>query len=221
MTSRKADWSKRTAKKTAGTTVVLDDTVSVPTSTDVVWARLEDVPLVASCLPGLDPTTLVDEGDGVFRAQMRNTVMGISANWDLRATIRPDSARRVLEVGLEGEDQKLNMKLHGTAHVLVQSQGELESLLDYVADLRVDGSLAAMGGPVIRAIIADAITQFVSVVGGRTELERVAWYRRALNALRGWWGRVIGRPDGEGGRSVGTPKPPGLPREAPPTPQPR
>lgn len=193
MTSRKADWSKRTAKKTAGTTVALDDTVLVPAAPDLAWARLEDVPLVASCLPGLDPTTLVDEGDGVFRARMTNTVMGISANWDLRATIRPDAERRVLNVALDGEDSKLNMKLKGTADVLVRGEEAGQSRLDYTANLRIDGSLAAMGGPVIRSILSDAIVQFVGVVGGQEHAEHAAWHVRVRSALRDLWQRLSGR----------------------------
>jgi carbon monoxide dehydrogenase subunit G len=195
MTSRKADWSKRTANKTAGTTVTLDDRVLVPTSADVAWTRLEDIPLVAACLPGLDPSTLVHEGDGAFRARMTNTVMGISANWDLRATMRPDAHRRLLNVVLDGEDSKLNMKLHGTADVVVRAEDEAQSTLDYTANLRIDGSLAAMGGPIIRSILADAIAQFVSVVGGRTEPERIPWYVRARQTVRSWWRRLTGRRD--------------------------
>jgi carbon monoxide dehydrogenase subunit G len=193
MTSRKADWSKRTAKKTAGTTVELDDTVQVPAAPDLAWARLEDVPLVASCLPGLDPATLVDEGDGQFRARMTNTVMGISANWDLRATIRPDAGRRVLNVALDGEDSKLNMKLKGTADVHVRGGEAGQSLLDYTANLRIDGSLAAMGGPVIRSILSDAIAQFVGVVGGQQETDAVVWHVRFRTAVRAWWNRHVRR----------------------------
>lgn len=194
MTSRKADWSKRTAKKTAGTTVVLNDHVIVPVTTDRAWSRLEDVPLVASCLPGLDPTTLVAESDNVFRARMVNTVMGISANWDLRATIEPDATSRVLRVLLEGEDPKLNMKLNGDATVEVKPADGDSSLLDYVANLRIDGSLAAMGGPVIKAILADAIEQFVAVVGGQEVTPKPSPLQRLRDRLASWWRSLRGEP---------------------------
>lgn len=179
MTTRKADWGKRTStKKTPGTTVELADRVVVPTTPAQVWQRLEDVSLVASCLPGLDPDSLVAESDTVYRAMMANTVMGISANWDLRATIEPDAASRQLNVLLDGTDARLNMKLHGVAGVRVVP-GESQSLavLDYTANLRIDGSLAAMGGPVVRSIMADALAQFISVVGGVEPPPRGAWIR--------------------------------------------
>lgn len=179
MATRKADWGKRTAnKKTPGTTVELDDRVEVPASQDQVWSRLEDVPLVASCLPGLDPTTLVAESASVYRATMVNTVMGISANWDLRATIEPDAGRRRLKVLLDGTDTRLNMKMDGVAQVDVTSgTAPTQAVLDYTAHLRIDGSLAAMGGPVVRSIMADALNQFISVVGGVEQTRTGVWGR--------------------------------------------
>lgn len=193
MTTRKADWSKRTAKKTAGTTVVLDDSIHLPVSADVAWRRLEDVPLVASCLPGLDPDTLVAIGENAFRARMANTVMGITANWDLRATISPNDATRQLKVILDGEDTRLNMKLDGVADVSVRAN-ELElAVLDYTANLRIDGTLAAMGGPVIRSILDDAIAQFVAVVGGVEPVLRRSLMARWWERLRGWWTRISHR----------------------------
>ena len=194
MTARKADWGKRTAnKKTPGTTVELDDRVAVPATPDQVWSRLEDVPLVASCLPGLDPATLVAESDSAFRARMVNTVMGISANWDLHASIEPDALQRRLKVHLDGTDERLNMKLQGIAEVLVlPGEASSQAVLDYNANLRIDGSLAAMGGPVVRSILADALTQFIAVVGGIAPPQRLGWWarfkavvKRAFKGMRG------------------------------------
>jgi carbon monoxide dehydrogenase subunit G len=190
MATSKADWSRRTAKKTVGTTVSLDDVVALPATPDVAWTRLEDVPLVASCLPGLDPATLVAVGPDTFRARMANTVMGITANWDLSATISPEAGRRVLNVVLEGEDRRLNMKLDGVANVVVRADETGRALLDYTANLRIDGSLAAMGAPVIRSILADAIAQFVAVVGGHEPVERRSLLARLRERLRDWWTRL-------------------------------
>ncbi|RNM12030.1 CoxG family protein [Nocardioides pocheonensis] len=189
MASRKADWSKRTANKTAGTTVSVADVVTMPTTPDVVWNRLENVPLVASCLPGLDPATLVAVGPNAFSARMTNTVMGISAHWDLSATINPEPDLRVLNVVLKGDDSRLNMKLDGIAVVHVRPDDTGRALLDYTANLRVDGSMAAMGGPVIRSILGDAIAQFVAVVGGQDRVRR-SLFARLRERAADWWARV-------------------------------
>jgi carbon monoxide dehydrogenase subunit G len=191
MATRKADWGKRTStKKTPGTTVELADRVEVPSTPDQVWARLADVPLVASCLPGLDPATLVAESDAVYRASMANTVMGISANWDLLATIQPDAASRHLTVRLDGTDSRLNMKMNGVAEVRVMP-GETASIavLDYTANFRIDGTFAAMGGPVVRSIMADALAQFISVMGG-ADRPQVGLWHRMQNFFRALWATV-------------------------------
>jgi carbon monoxide dehydrogenase subunit G len=188
MTTRKADWGKRTAtKKTPGTTVELADQVEVPSTPGQVWVRLEDVPLVASCLPGLDPASLVAESDTAYRARMANTVMGISANWDLRATIEPDAPNRQLTVRLDGTDSRLNMKMNGVAEVrVVPGESVGVAILDYTANLRIDGSFAAMGGPVVRSIMADALAQFISVMGG-VERRRVSLWARFRDFVRSMW----------------------------------
>ena len=193
MSSHKPDWGKRLTKKKAGTTVELDDQLVVPVGPDEAWKRLEDIPFVASCLPGLDLSTLHAESDTVYRARMVNTVMGISANWDLKATIAPDPARRHLTVALEGNDAKLHMQLNGTAEVSVLHQPAGQATLDYVANLRIDGSLAAMGGPVIRAIVADSIDQFVAKIGNVARSAPVPWHRRLIQRLRAWWKRISPR----------------------------
>jgi carbon monoxide dehydrogenase subunit G len=195
MTGRRADWSKRTAKKTAGTTVALDDELVVPVSPETAWKRLDDVPLVASCLPGLVPDSLEAVGDNVFRARMVNTVMGMSANWDLKATVRPEEAERRLQLLLEGTDSRLGMKMDGVAEVLVRANEAGNALLDYTANIRVDGSLAAMGGPVIRSIVSDAIGQFVEVVGGAEPQQPASWHARLRRRLSAWWRRITRRSD--------------------------
>lgn len=193
MTSRNAGWDKRLNKKPVGTTVALDDELLVPVSASEAWKRLEDIPFVASCLPGLDLSTLQAESETVYRVRMVNTVMGISANWDLKATIAPDATRRHLTVALEGEDAKLRMTLKGTAEVAVLDHAPREAKLDYVANLRVDGSLAAMGGPVIRSIVADTIEQFVAKIGKVAPATPVTPRSSLAQRLLGWWQRITNR----------------------------
>jgi carbon monoxide dehydrogenase subunit G len=193
MTSRNANWGTRLNKKPAGTTIELDDTLIVPVTAGEAWRRLEDIPFVASCLPGLDQSTLHAESDTVYRARMVNTVMGLSANWDLKATIALDPTRRHLTVALEGDDAKLRMKLNGTAEVTVLDRTGAEATLDYVANLRIDGSLAAMGGPVIRSIVADSIDQFVAKIGNVAPVAREAWHRRLKHWLPTVWQRFTKR----------------------------
>jgi carbon monoxide dehydrogenase subunit G len=167
MTSRHADWGERTRKRSAGTTVELTDEVAVAGTPDQAWVLLSDVPFVAACLPGLEPSSLEQVGENEFRARMMHSVMGMTANWDLNATITPLPAERRIDVRLAGTDGRLGMSMNGNADVAVKGEPGSGAMLAYTANIRVDGSLAAMGGPIIRSVMSDALAGFVAAVGGQ------------------------------------------------------
>jgi carbon monoxide dehydrogenase subunit G len=166
MSPRGTDWGDRASKRQPGTTVELADQVTIQRSSEEAWKYLSDVPFVASCLPGLEPSSLADLGENRFRARMVHSVMGMTANWDLEATITPFESERRLDVGLAGKDSKLGMTMKGTANVAVKDKSNTDSILDYTADIRVDGKLAAMGGPIIRSVLGDSLEGFIAAVGG-------------------------------------------------------
>jgi carbon monoxide dehydrogenase subunit G len=192
MPSRQADWGARTRKKTAGTTVKLDDRVAIEAAPDQAWTRLSDVPFVASCLPGLVPGSLEALDDRRFRARMVHSVMGVDATWDLDATINPFPADRRLEVLLAGKESRLSMTMDGNARVALSPDEPSGSVLDYTADIRVAGSLAAMGGPVIRSVMGDALAGFVAAVGGQ-EVQARPKGGRLRQALRRLLDRLLRR----------------------------
>jgi uncharacterized protein len=186
MTSRHADWGDRTRKRSAGTTVELTDEVPVDSTPEQAWGLLSDVPFVAGCLPGLEPSSLEQLDENLFRARMVHSVMGMTANWDLEATITPYPVDRRIAVRLAGSDGRLGMSMNGQADVAVKSEVGAGSTLAYTANIRVDGSLAAMGGPIIRSVMSDALAGFVAAVGGQ-EARRppglLARFRTALARL--------------------------------------
>lgn len=183
MATKKVDWGSRTAKRSAGTDVVLDDGLDIPASRSVLWARIGDIPFVASCLPGVVPESLQEISATEYRALMLQSVMGYDSKWDLHATIEPAPDDHRLTVTFDGADARLGMTLEGTATLAVLEQGPEAARVDYKAKLRVNGSLAALGGPIIRSTIADAISSFVAGVGG-AEPPATAPTRFAL--LRAW-----------------------------------
>lgn len=166
MSPRGTDWGDRARKKEPGTNVDLEDQVTIQRSADQAWTHLSDVPFVASCLPGLEPASLEDLGGNRFRARMVHSVMGMTANWDLEATITPSAEERKLDVGLSGKDPKLGMTMNGSANVAVQGESSESSILDYTAKIRVNGKLAAMGGPIIRSVLGDSLESFIAAVAG-------------------------------------------------------
>lgn len=187
MSRRNANWGERARKKQPGTTVELADQVTIERSPEQAWSYLSDVPFVARCLPGLEPSSLEDLGGNRFRAHMVHSVMGMTADWDLEATILPLEAERRLDVGLSGRDPKLGMTMKGTANVALKTASASSSVLDYTAEVRVDGKLAAMGGPIIRSVLGESLGSFVVAVGGeeaKPPRRRSGFLARLLSRLR-------------------------------------
>jgi carbon monoxide dehydrogenase subunit G len=168
--SRHAHWGER-AKRKPSTTVDIGERVQVDADRAAVWARLEDVDAVAQCLPGLVEGSLTPAGENRYKALLENTAMGFTARWDLLATIELSTREQRMHVVLEGKDPKLGLTMDGWATVVLDGAagdgGAHTSAIDYTGHVHVEGSLAGVGGPIIRNIVSDALDRFVQGVSGR------------------------------------------------------
>jgi len=158
-------WERR-RRKAPGTSVQVADRVELPVSVEAAWQRLREVEGAAACLPGLVAGSLHPAGDGAFEATMRQTTLGVTASWALRAEFVASDADRRLEVRLSGEDARLGMTMSGNATVTVADAGG-RAALDYRSDVRVEGRLAATGGPIIRGVVEQTLKSFVDSLAGR------------------------------------------------------
>ena len=174
--SRHAHWGER-AKRKPSTTVDVGDRVEVDAAPAAVWARLEDVDAVAQCLPGLIEGSLTPAGENRYTALLEHSAMGFTARWDLVATIELSTPEQRMHVVLEGKDPKLGLTMDGWATVVLDGASGAAagrtSALDYTGHVHVEGSLAGVGGPIIRGIVGDALDRFVQGVSGREVQDRL------------------------------------------------
>lgn len=183
MSSRHAHWGER-AKRKPSTSVDVGDRIVVDAVRSEVWARLSDVDQVAQCLPGLVSGSLELVEPNVYRALLEHSALGFTAHWALRATMELSEPEQRLHVVLEGEDPKLGMTMSGSATVRVESEPP-GSVLDYSGHVRVEGSLAGVGGPIISSLVGDALDRFVAAAsGGPGEPFRPGLLRRLAGWLR-------------------------------------
>jgi carbon monoxide dehydrogenase subunit G len=189
--SRHAHWGDR-AKRKPSTTVDVGDRVEVDAAPSTVWARLEDVDAVANCLPGLVAGSLAPAGDNRYTAGLEHSAMGFTARWDLLATIELSQPEQRMHVVLEGKDPKLGLTMDGWATVVLdgatENGGGRTAALDYTGHVHVEGSLAGVGGPIIRGIVGDALDRFVQGVSGREVEEKPGPFARLRARIRRWFG---------------------------------
>jgi carbon monoxide dehydrogenase subunit G len=163
----RADTSAWDRRRRAPPRAVVDvaDTVALTTAVADVYPRLADAGFVAACLPGLVPGSLAANHDGSYAAAVRQTVVGVTATWQLRVTVEPDEPRHRVDIYLSGSERRLRMTMLGGAGVTVAQTNTASSKLTYTGHVEVEGRLAAAGGPIIRRLVGETLQRFVARLG--------------------------------------------------------
>ena len=127
---------------------------------DAVWPALNDLELVAPCLPG---ATLTGREDGVYHGEFTLRVGPFATVH--RGAIRidaADDAARVQRLAVTGTAD------HGATIVNTLSELDGATRVDAVAELHVAGPLAAfVGSGVIRDVANHLLQDFATCLAGR------------------------------------------------------
>jgi carbon monoxide dehydrogenase subunit G len=127
----------------------------IPTGLDAVWAFVTDPTRVASCVPDMVESTVVDAhaADAVVQV----AVGPVRGKLKLRITLDPDAAAH-----------RMNMKISGggfgsvvdvTAGADITAVSATSTALDWKATVTMRGPVATVGGRVIDAQAKRVITQ--------------------------------------------------------------
>lgn len=137
--------------------MILEGKIDLAVPAAKAWDFIMDVERFASCLPGLEQVTAIDERtfDGVVGA----AVGPISGKFNFRATILESAPPADMRVRIEGTDSVTKSAV--SANLTVKLAGiEAGTQLGYHADIRIDGRLAILGDMVLRAASALALEEF-------------------------------------------------------------
>ena len=135
--------------------MIINSGFEVAQPVDVVWKFFEDLPQVASCLPGAELTD--DLGDGKYKGRVAIRMGPIRLKFDGNADIvsRDDAAKRIV-VNASGADERGRGQAAMTVTATVSpasraSAGGGGSRVDVTQDLQLSGAAAQYG----RGMIAD------------------------------------------------------------------
>ena len=137
----------------------LENRCLVPADRDTTWGLVMDVPLTASCVPGIDQVS-AQEG-GKFDAVMRVRVGPISLN--LSGTIQlvdQDSDKGEASFVVEASDRRVGGAVKSNVAIRLQDQpdGQTELLID--SDTTFMGRLGELGQPIIRRKANTTLEEF-------------------------------------------------------------
>ena len=136
---------------------------------DDVFALVEDVEALASCIPGLEELSVVDAR--TFDSRVKMSVGPISARFQLHTSIDTIEPPTRIVIVTEGRDAGLAGRIKQRQEFALQGNGDRTEVL-ITSELQIQGRLATFGQRVIGA----RADQFADEVAGNV--------RRLLEARR-------------------------------------
>src|SRR3954447_15173516 len=124
---------------------------------ETVWSRMNDVRLVAGCLPG---ASIVDDlGEGRYKGRMSVKLGPMAASFDGDISIESRPAEWTAIVSGKGADSRSSSRASGSmTYRLSDGAAPGATRVDVVSDINLAGSLAQFGKGAIMQEVANRIT---------------------------------------------------------------
>jgi carbon monoxide dehydrogenase subunit G len=132
-----------------------------------VWDFVLDVDKFASCMPGVEELTRVDEE--TFTGVMKASVGPMSGSFDFQAKIVQSEPPTQLRAEVEGTDSMTKSKMTSEITMTLTPGDPGGTELAYKAVVIVHGRLAIIGDMVLRATGAQVIKEFFNRLRDQVE----------------------------------------------------
>jgi uncharacterized protein len=147
--------------------MIINSGFEVAQPVDKVWKFFDDIPQVASCLPGAELTE--DLGDGKYKGRvsirMGPVRLQFAGNADI--TERDDAARKIV-VQASGADEKGRGQAAMTVSAALTAKGR-GTHVDVSQDLQLSGAAAQYGRGMIADVTAVLMRDFSANMADRIE----------------------------------------------------
>jgi carbon monoxide dehydrogenase subunit G len=113
-----------------------------------VWALVDDIPTVASCIPGV--TDVEMKGEREFDCVVTQRVGSVKSSFAIVAQMTDVVPRERVTLVCEGRDKVLGSNVRATIRFDLGDEGEATAV-DILADFQVTGRIATFGQRIIAA----------------------------------------------------------------------
>lgn len=182
--------------------VDLNKEFELPGSTAQGWEFLQDIPSVASCMPGAEITEKIDDKNYKGKVKMKIGPAAMAFNGDIVIN-SVDAEKRELNLIGKGQDSKgsSSASMDLTAWIIEADGGK--SALKGNASVTVTGKAASMGGRMMMQVADQILNQFganfsehIAAMGEGKEAEEarehIAEQPQEINGLKFAWSVFIG-----------------------------
>jgi carbon monoxide dehydrogenase subunit G len=130
---------------------------------DKVWELLQDVPRVATCMPGAKITSTVD--DNTWKATVGMKVGPLSVGYNATITRQSlDAANHSATMRIEAVDSKGRGTMTATVQTSARADGD-NTVIDVLADATISGVIAQFGQGVVKDVAGRMMQTFADNVG--------------------------------------------------------
>ncbi|GBD08917.1 hypothetical protein HRbin22_01163 [Candidatus Thermoflexus japonica] len=137
--------------------MVIRETFDVEAPLEQVWAVLQDVPRLATCVPGVERVEEI--GSDQYRGQLAIRIGPLSARFEGSVRITRREPPTGLEAEIEGQDGVSGSWVKGVFRGSLEPTGKGTRMACEV-NLTLRGRLAQFGGPVFEATARRMIAEF-------------------------------------------------------------
>ena len=182
--------------------VDLEKEFELPGSTAQGWEFLQDIPGVASCMPGAEITEKIDDSNYKGKVKMKIGPAAMAFNGDIVIN-SVDAVKRELNLIGKGQDSKgsSSASMDLTACIIEADGGK--SALKGNASVTVTGKAASMGGRMMMQVADQILNQFganfsdhIAAMGegsaAEEAREHIAEQPQEINGLKFAWSVFIG-----------------------------
>jgi len=189
--ARPASPSPAPAPAARGATMVTDS-FRLPLPPERMWDLLQDLPLVASCLPGAE---LVDYAGGDHvRGRVAVKFGPVNAAFEGEADVTREEAARKAIVRGGGRDRGSGSRAAGTLTYVVSPEADGGSRVDLSIEFALTGALAQFGrSSLVKAFVARLVAAFAENLSARLQGQPAEAHpakldlgRTALGIVTGW-----------------------------------
>ena len=138
--------------------MILEGKIEIRAPAREVWDFLVDIDRFASCVPGLERATQID--DRTFEGIVGAAVGPISGKFTFRSTIVESAPPGSMTVQTDGTDSVTKSAVGAKLVVQLAENAEKRTEMDYRADIVIKGRLAILGDMVMRATGALLLEEF-------------------------------------------------------------
>jgi carbon monoxide dehydrogenase subunit G len=162
--------------------VQLENSFHVPSGIEEAWAALQDVELLAPCMPGATLTAVNgDSFDGAVKVKLGPVTMtyGGRAHFSRR-----DAESKVMVIEGAGRDSRGTGTASGTATVTLTSDSPTSTRVDVLTEFTVTGKAAQFGRGVMQDVAGRIVDQFAANLAAALEARAVQPQVAAIGASR-------------------------------------